>query len=940
MIKTNIREVSQQYSRYKARESRDKYYSLKEKLNDLENLVYNHPSSKSIWSEIASVKSELEIHEMNKAMGAQVRSRIKYIQDGEKCTRYFLNLEKHYSKNNTITKLINKKGETITNETELLQEIADKYANRYNQVNNNYNDVALLMDEFIQEVDLPTLSDNEVAFCDSPITEKELAKALKGMKNGSSPGYDGIPTEFYKVFWSDIKAPLLECYNYSFVNDCLSPSEKIGVISLFHKGKDLAADTLDNWRPITLTCVDYKIIAKVLSLRLNNVIDKLIGEQQSGFIKGRNISLVHRQIDDLLQLQRNKNVDGILLALDFKQAFDAIDVNCIFKSLEIFGFGNNFIRWIRILNHQRIACVKNGGHISGKFPMNNGVRQGCPISPQLFILAAEILAQKIIQDDSIFGLNPHNGSKSIKVCQYADDTSLFLKSGNDVNTAFNHLNGFSTFSNLFLNINKSYALSTNGMAVDTGGIEISFKNTIKILGIYFSNQSSASELEINWKSRIDNIKRLFASWSKRDLSIIGKIHIIKTFGVSQFIYLLNSISLPKKVLDEINRIFFSFVWKKRPDNKKTFEKVKRSVMSNELEKGGLKMINVHTFHQSVLLSWAEALLNPNTDSVWQQMASKFFNLVGGKLVFRSKVDYLKFKGFHLIPSLFWRDVLSTWLMLSDRCVNIIKPSDPIFNNESITYKSQTLFLITCIKKKVLTVGDVISSNRIITYEEFTAKYGTAPSNLLDYNVIYNALENIIHKISHEQDDNYYFRGIPIGKFGRKQFEKQISMVTTPTCVGTWKRKYGIDVNSSHWKLLKDIKESRLRALCWKIMHNIYPTNIMLFKMNIALSQNCTHCNVVDFSEHFFYHCELVKDLWLEIEKHIITLTNINIKLNESAVLLGYIQKNSIPALDIQTINKLIAIGKLAISKFKYGKQRNLIEIFESECNIRSIDLHI
>ena len=166
------------------------------------------------------------------------------------------------------------------------------------------------------------------------------------------------------------------------------------------------------------------------------------------------------------------------------------------------------------------------------------------------------------------------------------------------------------------------------------------------------------------------------------------------------------------------------------------------------------------------------------------------------------------------------------------------------------------------------------------------------------------------------------------------------MATTPTCVGTWKRKYGIDVNSSHWKLLKDIKESRLRSLCWKIMHNIYPTNIMLFKMNIALSQNCTHCNVVDFSEHFFYHCELVKDLWLEIEKHIITLTNINIKLNESAVLLGYIQKNSIPALDIQTINKLIAIGKLAISKFKYGKQRNLIEIFESECNIRSIDLHI
>ena len=211
------------------------------------------------------------------------------------------------------------------------------------------------------------------------------------MKEGSAPGSDGIPTEFYKLFWNQLKRPLLDCINYSFQTGILSPSERIGIISLFHKGKDLSREDLDNWRPISLTNTDYKIIAKILSIRLNTVIDKLIGNQQKGFMKGRQIFHIHRIIDDLLQMQRKSNLPGIILALDFKQAFDAINVHCIKKSLEIFGFGPNFIKWITILNTERQSCVKNGGYI---FPMANGVRQGCPISPQLFLLAVEILAQK------------------------------------------------------------------------------------------------------------------------------------------------------------------------------------------------------------------------------------------------------------------------------------------------------------------------------------------------------------------------------------------------------------------------------------------------------------------------------------------------------------------------------------------------------------------
>ena len=400
-------------------------------------------------------------------------------------------------------------------------------------------------------------------------------------------------------------------------------TERVGVINLVHKGHDLSKNSLDNWRPISLCNSDYKIISKVLSKRLDTTINSLVGMQQAGFMKGRNISNIHRTIDDVLDIHRQKKITGALLAIDFKKAFDSVNINCILKCLKLFGFGPNFLRWIKILNTDRLSCVKNGGHVSGTFIMNNGVRQGCPISPQLFILTVEILAQKILQDDNIIGLNPFMSQEALKVAQYADDTTLFLSNTNDLTLSIQHLNKFSDCSGLFLNLNKSYAITTYGLPMNTNGTQIQFKDTIKILGIYFSNSKPASEIELNWTMRINTVLKAFGRWARRDLTIFGKLHIIKTFGMSQLNFVIQSIDLPNEVLDQINTIFFRFLWKKKFNNKKAFEKVKRNVLYNEYEKGGLRMVNIRRFQDSVLISWAEKLLS-NEKQQWVKLATGFF----------------------------------------------------------------------------------------------------------------------------------------------------------------------------------------------------------------------------------------------------------------------------------------------------------------------------
>ena len=534
-IKINVRELSKKYSIEKSRQKKDRNKELTKKLIELDKEHIRKPGDQKIISEMSKTKAELEIFEMEKTRGAQIRARIKDIAEGEKCSKYFLALEKCNANNNTLKEIKNINGQTITDERKIVEEIGDQFKKRYNKPSLSTQEIHTHLDNFTNDINLPKLNQGDKDMCDSPITEREVAQAVISMNNGSAPGTDGIPVEFYKFFWQHLRTPLLKCFRSSFRSKKLPYSERLGVMSLIHKGKDLERDDINNWRPISLTNTDYKIIAKTLSRRLDLVIEKLIGEQQLGFMKGRNISSIHRIIDDLLDTQRINDSPGIVLAIDFKQAFDAINIDSILKTLKLFGFGDHFVEWISILNTDRLTCVKNGGHISRPFSMKNGVRQGCPISPQLFILAVEVLAQKIIQDINIRGLNPHNSNNPLKAGQFADDTSLFLRDGTDLRRAMGHLDNFSVFSGLYLNLNKSYALSTNGRHVDTEGININFKNTLKILGIFFSNKKSASEIEENWIYRIEKVKKLLKEWSKRKISIC----MLYTFLYSMYyVYIL------------------------------------------------------------------------------------------------------------------------------------------------------------------------------------------------------------------------------------------------------------------------------------------------------------------------------------------------------------------------------------------------------------------
>ncbi len=182
---------------------------------------------------------------------------------------------------------------------------------------------------------------------------------------------------------------------------------------------------LKNWRPISLLNTDYKLIAKVIASRVKKVLDIIIDEDQTGYIAGRYIGQNIRIIEDVIFFCENEDKPGIILTVDYyEKAFDSLNWNFMFKSLELFNFGKNFIRWIKILYNNIEGAVINNGHVSQFFTLQRGIRQGCPLSAYLFIISIEILAHHIRQDKNIKGVNIFD--KEIKLSQLADDTTCVL----------------------------------------------------------------------------------------------------------------------------------------------------------------------------------------------------------------------------------------------------------------------------------------------------------------------------------------------------------------------------------------------------------------------------------------------------------------------------------------------------------------------------------
>lgn len=546
--KNKIKVLSMRYSKKRKEKMMKEERELREKVRI--ELSRKDDEEGYCMEKYIEVKMRLERYEKEKCRGAILRSKVEYALEGEKCTGYFLGLEKRRQRKTCIHEIHSKKREIITDYVEILERVQEFYGELYKR--------GCVDEASIEEVLKcleSELGEEEKRWCDREIEEEEVIAAIEGLRSGKSPGSDGIGTEWYKLYKNDVAPILVEVYKGIERTEIIQSKMVEGVITLvFKKGNKL---DLENYRPISLLNTDYTILNKVLANKMKRVIGDIVQPTQSYSIPGRDIADTIGTIRDVTEYMMRDGKGGIMLGIDWNKAFDRVEHKFLFKVLEKFGFGERMVGWVRRLYGSARSCVKVNRILMDTFDVGRSVQQGCPLSALLYALSVEPLTSLIKRDKRIRGIELPYGGKCV-INQYADDTTVTVREISSVGKVLELVEKYGKASGAKINREKSEIMYIGEVERADVGVRVEEKY-MKVLGVYLGVDSKEAR-DITWAGVINKIRTVCTAWKGRKLRIKGKITVVNNLMLSVCVYVMSVIEMPQWVMNELNKIVHDFIW--------------------------------------------------------------------------------------------------------------------------------------------------------------------------------------------------------------------------------------------------------------------------------------------------------------------------------------------------------------------------------------------
>ena len=533
----------------------EKAKERRQETDNLQKQIKTNLSSSNTTA-IISIKERLRELEEYRMEGARIRARQLLLPSEERGSSDFFAIEGKCRKTEHINSLMIE-GKEIIEEDKIKNTIFNFYSNLYKSEGVDKNAIKILLNN-IQPLEITPL---QKEILNDFFSESELKKALWKMKNQKTPGGDGLPKEFYVKTWDFIGGDLTEVINNCFLLGRLPASLREAQIKLLYKKGDKR--NLKNWRPVSLLSVDYKILSAALAGRLSGVMEQLASVEQGCSVRGRHIYDNLRLIEDLIS--RDESLmdapfsGGIIKALDLEKAFDRVEHDYLRAVLGKLNLGAAIGQWIDLLYTDISSRVMTPFGLTDPIQVTRSVRQGCPLSMQLFIICSEPLIRAIKNDPEIQGIKIDERT-SIKITAYADDTTLFLRGDGDEIKAQNHISTYEKASGAKCNPEKTKSILFGKYRVERGKTK---QDPIEILGICFHHDNE-TRIKKNWDKIQNEIKHDLAKWKPHKLSILGQITIINSIAISKTAHLNRIIPCPQEVIAKIEKILRNFVFLTRP----------------------------------------------------------------------------------------------------------------------------------------------------------------------------------------------------------------------------------------------------------------------------------------------------------------------------------------------------------------------------------------
>jgi hypothetical protein len=316
-------------------------------------------------------------------------------------------------------------------------------------------------------------------------------------------------------------------------------------------------EEVSQFRPISLCNVVYKIISKMLALRLKKILLEIISPTQSAFVPGRLITdnvLVAYECVHKIKNKREGKTGLCAVKLDMHKAYDRVESEFLRKIMLRLGFHQDWVDMVMACVTYVSDVVRFNSQLTDSFIPTRGIRQGDPLSPYLFLLCAEGLSSSLLNVEEIGGIEGVKvctGAPSVSHLLFADDSLILLKS--DLNNAISLqqvLDSYCANSGQLISVAKSSVFFSPNTHVDA---RIQVCNTLNIdtealsdkyLGLPALVGIDRSDCFLNL---VERVIQLIKGWKEKQLSIGGKEILIKPVAQSISVYAMSVFLIPKKV---------------------------------------------------------------------------------------------------------------------------------------------------------------------------------------------------------------------------------------------------------------------------------------------------------------------------------------------------------------------------------------------------------